>query len=351
MERMITGTVGVSPVRLLHLGARAGDTHAGELAPKRGTDDHASEPAVYVVDVKSDEHAVTGLVVTVAVLDPPSSGGLFPHEETDSRAVRRRVRALRNASVDQDPVMLTYRGRGRGVTRARAGARLLSATDSGSTLMTISQVDAAAVDDVLRAVGGEQFLVADGHHRLAATTELVRSTGPSSVTGFLVDADDTPLSLGPIHRVVLDQHGRDLVRPDVAQEVVRLLRASGADVSPTLRQTTAPPASGDPAAPLLVIRHGADTWEARWSTGSTSDVAWAVERVLAQLPSTRIRREPRRDAAELAASRGAVGLLLPVPDLDEVMAAARLNLSLPYKTTLFRPKIPSGTLVRPVTRR
>jgi uncharacterized protein (DUF1015 family) len=40
--------------------------------------------------------------------------------------------------------------------------------------------------------------------------------------------------------------------------------------------------------------------------------------------------------------------LLPAPDLDEVLTLARHGALLPYKATAFEPKLPPGSLVRPL---
>ena len=52
--------------------------------------------------------------------------------------------------------------------------------------------------------------------------------------------------------------------------------------------------------------------------------------------------------AEAAAGHGALTCLLPAPDLDEVLALARRGALLPYKATAFEPKLPPGSLVRPL---
>ena len=94
----------------------------------------------------------------------------------------------------------------------------------------VLQVDADVEDAVLDALSAGVHLVADGHHRLAGAVQLRRDGLPAQVTALVVDADDTPLTLGPIHRVLLDEQGRDRVPEDVVDSVLERCRAAGARV-------------------------------------------------------------------------------------------------------------------------
>lgn len=350
MGRMITGTVGVSPVRLLNPGAPGRNLHGSRTSQARPADGGVGlGPAVYLVGVAGPHGCVDGLVVAVDVQDPPSVGGLLPHEETDDRAVRRRLRVLRTARLDRDPVMLTYRGHGEAVALARQDSKVLSTSTQHGVTSTVSAVSAGSAAAVLRSATEQRYLVADGHHRLAATIELVRSGRPSSVTGFLVDADDTPLSLGAIHRVVLDGNGRELVSEPAVTSVLDALRRNGAHVvGPGARVDGRVPPSAPGSSREVVLLHGSARWGASWQGESDAEVVWHVERALAALQDVRIRREPDARTAGAAANRGALTVLLPIPRLDEVMVSAARGILLPYKTTLFQPKLPSGALVRPL---
>ena len=349
MARMITGTVGVSPVRLLDHGAPGRGVHGDPTRRTRsaGGDVGGAPPSVYLVRVEGPHGCVDGLVVAVDVQDPPSLGGLFPHEQTDERAVRRRVRVLRTAKLDRDPVMLTYRGAGEAVGLARADSWVAATSTEHGVTLTVSTVGAGTAAAVLHCAAEQRYLVADGHHRLAATVELVRSGRRSAVTGFLVDADDTPLSLAAIHRVVLDRNGRELVSEPAVTSVLNALRRNGAHVvGPAGRGGRCAPAQRAPQSYEVALLHGTSRWRAAWQGRSTADVAWMVERALAELPDVRIRRETDARAGEAAADRGALTVLLPTPQLDEVVEMAGRGILLPYKTTLFEPKLPSGALVR-----
>lgn len=85
-----------------------------------------------------------------------------------------------------------------------------------------------------------------------------------------------------------------------------------------------------------------------WPHHPRTDVTTLVEHVLDDTGRSRTRREPDTDAAEVAARHGALTVLLPAADLDDVLALAARGTLLPYKATAFEPKLPSGALVRPL---
>ncbi len=280
------------------------------------------------------------MVAAWDVLDPPQAGGLVPHEQTDVRAVRRRVKALRTAHVDRDPLLLTHRGGGEVGGIVDGGATPVYEVTDRQRHVRVLQLPEPAGERVLRRLAGEAYLVADGHHRLAAAAGLRAEGVPSQVTALVVDADDTALVLGPIHRVLLDEQGRDHVHEDAVTSVLERCRAAGAVV---VRQDDA--RAGDAS---VVLVHEGRRWAVTWPHHPRTDVTTLVEHVLADTSRARTRREPDTDIAVAAAEHGALTCLLPSPDLDEVLALATGGRLLPYKATAFEPKLPPGALVRPL---
>lgn len=222
MPGMITGTAGVSPVRLLHPDPEAArdDTRLRAAGWTTNGRDVLSPTGVFAVELDSPAAAVRGVVAVWDVLDPPRDGGLLPHEQTDPKAVRRRVKALRTAHVDRDPLLLTSRGRGRVAALVEGRTTPVYERRERDRHVRVLQVDAGVEDAVLDALSAGVHLVADGHHRLAGAVQLRRDGLPAQVTALVVDADDTPLTLGPIHRVLLDEQGRDRVPEDVVDSVL-----------------------------------------------------------------------------------------------------------------------------------
>ena len=342
MPRMITGTAGVSPVRLLHPDPETAreDSRLTDLGWSPAGRDVLGPPAVLAVELDSPVARVRGVVAVWDVHDPPQGGGLVPHEQTDPRAVRRRVRALRTAHLDQDPLLLTHRGGGVVGRLTDAAATPVYEVTDGRRHVRVLQLDDAAGQTVIEHLAGGSFLVADGHHRLAAAVQLRREGLASQVTALVVDADDTPLLLGPIHRVLLDEQGRGRVEDAVVASVLKRCRGAGAVVV----EQDDPGVGGS----SVVLVHGRSRWTVTWPHHPRTDVTTLVEHVLDDTVRSRTRREPDTGKAVAAATAGALSCLLPPPDLDEVLTLARRGALLPYKATAFEPKLPPGSLVRPL---
>lgn len=342
MPRMITGTAGVSPVRLLHPDPEVAqdDSRLQRLGWSRSGRDVVSPESVFAVELDSAAGRVRGVVAVWEVLDPPASGGLLPHEQTDARAVRRRVKALRSAHVDRDPLLLTSRGGGQVQALVDGRATPVYEVRERDRHVRVLQLEDAVGAEVLDRLRGGGYLVADGHHRLEGAASLRREGLPAQVTALVVDADDTPLTLGPIHRVLLDEQGRERVDEDVLGSVLERCRRAGAVVVPAGQD-----ASGHTSVELL---HGTARWTVTWPHHPRADVTTLVEHVLDDTARSRTRREPDPEVAVTAAHAGALTVLLPAPDLDDVLAIAARGGLLPYKATAFEPKLPPGALVRPL---
>lgn len=340
---MVTGRAGVSPVRLLHPDPETAREDSGlrDVGWVPDGRDLVGPPALYAVEVDSPAAKVRGVVAVWQVPPVPADGGLLPHEQTDPRAVRRRVKALRTAHVDRDPLLLTHRGAGRVARLVDGRSRPVYEVTERDRHVRVLQVDGELTEDLLRELRGGELLVADGHHRLAGAVQLRQEGHDARVMALVVDADDTPLSLGPVHRVLLDEQGRDRVEDALVAGVLDRCRAVGAVVS----------ATEGPAEGTVRLLHGDRTWGVVWPQHPRGDVTTLVEHVLDDTARSRIRREPDSAVATASGRRGALAVLLPEPDLDEVLAMARRGALLPYKATAFEPKLPSGALVRPLAAR
>lgn len=334
---------------------------------RRGRD-LVSDPGVYLVTIESAGPSVRALAVGVAVRGSLPDSGLLPHEAVDPRAVARRTRALRRARVDREPVLLTHAGGGVAVSAAARSARRLVAVDHGGVSVSVDRVLPADAEVALADLGRRAVLVADGHHRLAAAVAHARScdlatagggeagdgTEPADcahVTALIVDGDDTPLSLEPIHRLLQRRspgalRAGDLLAalPGLTEPVPAGLRAGGGHADD-------PPSADAAHRVTLVDRSGELSVPCpprpREALPTTAHV---VERVIATLGGTTVRRVP--DAARVAsaaARRGAVGILMPPVSLADVLGTVDAGLLMPVKATSFRPKLPAGVLVRPLT--
>jgi hypothetical protein len=349
------GTLGVRPFRLLHPYPE-GVARLGGLWARRGRD-LVTEPAVYLVTVAAPDVSVRAVAVAVTVAEPLADSGLLPHEAVDPRAVTRRTRALRRARVDREPVLVTHSGGTVAVSAAARSPRPLLSLHRGEVTVTVDRVGEPEAHVVLADLARRTVLVADGHHRLAASAAHARTCPVASdadgddcalVTALVVDSDDTPLSLAPIHRV-LQRRGPGVLRAD---EVATALSGAPAPVAASGASGGGEPTRDGPGHRVLVVdRDGQrDVDCPPRPHDALPTTAHVVEHTLEQLPAAAVRRIAEAERVTAAAGRrGVVGVLMPPVSLVDVLDTVSAGLLMPVKATSFRPKLPAGVLVRPLT--
>lgn len=360
------GTLGVRAFRLIHPDPDRPARADGRWS--REGRDLVTGPSLYLVTMVTPDLTVRAVAASVAVGGSLPGSGLLPHEAVDERLVTRRLRALRKARVDREPVLLTHSGGGLAVAAAARAAEPLLTVVRGDVTVTVDRVSPGDVDVVTADLTRRTVLVADGHHRLAAAAAHADScpraasadTECGRVTALIVDSDDTPLSLDPIHRVLHRRGPVPLRVPDVA---TALVGEQSVPASYTLGTATAGRAGGDgnDSGPdvdpqggrhgvVVLDRHGRVTLECppRAADGlpTTSHV---VEAALVAVPGLEVRRLADAGRVTAAASRrGAVGVIMPPVSRTDILDTVSAGLLMPVKATSFRPKLPAGILVRPL---
>lgn len=195
------------------------------------------------------------------------------------------------------------------------------------------------LDTINTALADARLMIADGHHRYAAYLRLqAQHPGTPWDRGLtmVVDQDDTPFFLGPIHRTF---PGRTL------DDLADAARRSGVSVDWV-----------EEAAGLQALqpRTLVATDGTRWLTVSlpADEEASPVEMLhtvlLSDVSSEGITHHHTVEEALAAATPTAVAVLLPAPDyslLDRAMDQGQL---LPEKATSFQPKPSLGVLMRSV---
>ncbi len=347
------------PFRLLHPRPEGVARLGGQWA-RRGRD-LVSDPGVYLVTVKSAMGSVRAVALGVTVGESLPASGLLPHEAVDPHTVTRRIRALRRARVDREPVLLTHSGGCLAVSAAARSPRPLFTVSHGEVSVSVAHVPSTDAELALADLGRRAVLVADGHHRLAAAAAHARSCQSAGavdgdcvqVTALVVDGDDTPLRLAPIHRLLQ----RRAPAPLCADDLLAALRAVAEPVATAVRRS-GPGAAGEEHADAGA-QHRVTVVD---KSGEVSvlcpprphealpTTAHVVERAIAQLPGATVRRlSDAEQVASAAARRGAVGVLMPPVSLAAVLDTVAGGLLMPVKATSFRPKLPAGVLVRPLT--
>ena len=198
-------------------------------------------PALYVYEQRGAGWVQRGLIGLVGV----GTGAVHPHEGVMAGPVAGRRELMKATQSNLEPILLVYNGgtaSGGGESSTggedRAGGHGGSAgpgaasrltdrtadrqpplacavTDDGVTHRLWAVTDPAAQAAIAADLATRTALIADGHHRYAAYRELraeergAREHGAGEGAGpwdyglaFLVDADEYPLRLGAIHRVL-----------------------------------------------------------------------------------------------------------------------------------------------------
>jgi uncharacterized protein (DUF1015 family) len=261
-----------------------------------------------------------GIVASLGV-EPYATGAVLPHERTHSGPKESRLRLLRAARAQLEPIFLLYDGDPPIVEPARAP-------------------DLAAEDTRLWRVGGDglpaffaerQLLIADGHHRYETAVAYADEVGtPESrrMMVVLVSTSDPGLEIFATHRLFASASDVDLPgddHPDLASALAAL-----AD-------------EGYERAAAVLYRDG----RARLVRGAAGELD--VE-LVDRFGHEGLSYTPDLDEAVGRVDRGEAdcAFLLRATRIDDVFERARRGEVMPQKTTYFFPKLLSGLLFHPL---
>ncbi len=280
------------------------------------------EPAVWVLeqDVPVGDGARrrrTGIAASLRA-QPYADGVVLPHEQTHAGTKRGRLRLLRAAGAQLEPILLLHDGPRPIETPARDPD--LEAGDS-----RLWRLDGDGIEE---AFASAQLLIADGHHRYETALAYAQEAGPDRLLAVLVSTEDPGLVILPTHRVLAR---RPAVDPggEAFASVEDALAALASEpfehaAAVYLGQDGARLVRGEPGEldVELVERFGRD------GVSYTPDEAEAVRRVLG------------------GEAEGA--FLLRATRIEDVFDRARRGVAMPPKSTYFFPKLVSGLLFHPL---
>jgi uncharacterized protein (DUF1015 family) len=388
-------------------GAAAGEAASDEVAAWRLHDWLAEgvlavdeSPALYVYEQRTADWVQRGLIGLVAV----GTDAVHPHEGVMAGPVAGRRELMKKTRSNLEPILLVYNG-GTGFGGSGTGAdgsgtaagghgtgagghggpagtgdasRLTDLTADAQTPLACAVTDdgvthrlwAVTDPDAQAAVAADlatrTALIADGHHRYAAYRELraemADADGDSGAwdygLAFLVDADEYPLRLGAIHRV--------LPRLPLTEAVSR---ASEAFTVAAVTEETAfdrLAAAGESGTAFLLAGEGGywlltdpDQRQVEAAMPVESSPRWRAldasvmqELLLAQLWSIKDNERDvliSHDAAEavrMAADAGGTAVICNPMPLAAVMDIAAHGEKVPRKSTSFGPKPRTGLVLR-----
>jgi uncharacterized protein (DUF1015 family) len=259
-----------------------------------------------------------GLVASLRA-EPYETGTVLPHERTHAAPKESRLRLLRAAHAQLEPILLLYDAPSPVVRPDRDPDLVVE----GSRLWRLP--DTSGVPE---AFSDRQLLIADGHHRYETSLAFQAERNESArVLAVLASASDPGLHVFPTHRVFtgrpeLKFDGEAQTPEEALAQLARMPYDRSAAVA--YRDGAAVLVEGDTGEldVELVDRYGHE------GIAYTPDWRDAVARV------------DRGDAD--------VAFLLRPTRIEDVFARARRGEVLPQKTTYFFPKLLSGLLFLPL---
>ncbi len=261
-----------------------------------------------------------GVLASLSV-EPYETRTVLPHERTHAGPRESRLRLLRAAGAQLEPIFLLY-----------DGEPLTSTPDSAPDLeaagTSLWRIDAAGLREFF---AGRQLLIADGHHRYETAQAYAAERGtPESARMMvvLVATADPGLEIFPTHR----------------------LFSGRADLAPAGADANGVPAALGALAELPYDRAAAVAYR----DGHASLLQGAAGELDVELVD-RFGHEGiayTPDAGEAVrrvdAGEADVAFLLRPTRIEDVFERARRGEVLPQKTTYFFPKLTSGLLFHPV---
>jgi uncharacterized protein (DUF1015 family) len=311
-----------SPYNVVHLTLPDSEEQAGRdfEAWQREGMLVAEEPAVWALS--QDYVGPDGVarrrngIVAALRLEPYERRVVLPHERTHAGPKETRLRLLRAARAELEPIFLLHEG---------PPVELPERPPD----LEVDRTRLWRLDDetALEGFADRQLLIADGHHRYETALAFHEEDGSEAsayTMGALVSTAEQGLTIFPTHRIA----GRFESELAYGADDPRLLLRE-IEGLPTGR-AAAVVATGEGAA--VVEGEGLDT------------------ELVERLRPEDVSYTPSIDDALAAVERGeaAAAFLLRPPALDRVWAVAKKGNILPQKTTYFYPKLVSGLLFFPL---
>jgi uncharacterized protein (DUF1015 family) len=333
------------------------------------------EPALYAYEQADASGLVLqrGLIGAVR-LSPPEAGVILPHEDVMPGPVAGRLELMTQTQANLEPIFLLLNG-----SSPAATAVLDTTATSAVPLIDVVSEDGLrhrmwAISDpgelaaIAADLAPQQALIADGHHRYAAYSELrarqrAAGVGPGPWDyglALLVDAAAYPPRINPIHRVIPG------LRPaDAAETTKQAFRVQSVDEGLTGALITLERAGRDGAAFLIGDENAtwlltdpdpvqaADAMPAGHSAHWRGlDAAVRQELLIGRLWGIRDGQEIRLvhdDAAAAlkgATQAGGTAVVCNPLSPGDVTAVAAQGERVPPKSTSFGPKPRTGLVLR-----
>jgi uncharacterized protein (DUF1015 family) len=261
------------------------------------------------------ERTRRGLIVALRA-EPYEHGVVLPHERTHRGPKEGRLRLLRAAGAQLEPIFLLYEG-------AAPHEQPEDPPDLEVEGNRLWRIRDEGISDWF---ADKTLLIADGHHRYETTLAYAEEGGSPWMMVVLVSAEDPGLEIFPTHRLAHETNGTDL-----------------------------PPPTGDPRELLGFLEDEPRTRAvavayrpegAGFLYGEEGELD--VELVARHAPDVTYTANTDEAIAAVDEGRAEAAFLLRPLRVEDVFAKALRGETMPQKSTYFYPKLVSGLLFEPV---
>jgi uncharacterized protein (DUF1015 family) len=304
------------------------------------------------VDAAGRDRSMVGVLGGAEVAEY-GEGGVLPHERVTPKASTDRLDLTRATSANMSPIWGLSLASGLSELLAEPADLLGEVTTDGVTHRIERTTDPSRVAAIGAAVGADDILIADGHHRYGVAQQYRREVrdatgvhdGPAEQTlMFVSELVEDQLSVEAIHRVY-----RGIGRDDLVTAL-----AAGFDMRPAGSVSPATLVEMEATGCLcLVDADGSGTWLAP-RAGAFDDVrpldgVW-LEHLLDDTAATVTYQHGVDEVRELVASDDSItaAVLIRPVSVAEIERTAREGVVMPPKSTFFTPKLLTGLVIRPL---
>lgn len=364
---------GRSPHNIVHVDvpAGAGGERYAEAARvleafvDRGVLERDDDPSFTIyrmrfVDERGENRDLVGVLGALEVV-AEGAGGVLPHERTTPKASTDRLDLTRATHANLSPVWGLALGRGLTEALAAPGEPVGSLTVDG-VLHSVERVtDPDRISAIAAAVGGDDVLIADGHHRYGVArhykdeTRAVANADPSDDgAAALADAAETTLAF--VGELIPDQLAIEAIHRLYSGGDPQALREA---LAQHFELADAPP----PGATTLSVMNAEGRLVMVTSAGATwltpkpqafqgiRDIDGALlEHALRDVHDLEVDYQHGLDEVQeaVATGRGHTAILIRPVSIEEIERTGREGLLMPPKSTFFTPKLRTGLVVRPL---
>ena len=294
-------------------------------------------------DETGSSREIVGVLGGLEVVDA-GAGGVLPHERTTPKASTDRLDLTRATQANLSPVWGLSLTAGLAELLAEPGELIGEVTAEGVRHRVERVTDPDRIAAISAAVGADDVLIADGHHRYGISRiyrdEVRAATGRTDTPAeetltFVSELVADQLSVAAIHRLYDRLYSEfsetftltEMERP--SPQTLAAMQAEGFLVLYTPDRTYR-------LDPIPGAFHEVRSLDGAWLEHTLGDVPVTYQHGLAET------------LAAVDEGRAACAVLIRPVSVAEIERTAREGLLMPPKSTFFTPKLKTGFVIRPL---